>query len=90
MEIVQIIMTHGQLITMILIKLPNKQRELEEDIFISQLVEVSIVIKSQEMPNVDMVKEIADAMAATQAFTSNVTMFNTMKTVVTDALQIGK
>ena len=39
-----------------------------------------------EMPNVDMVKEIADAMAATQAFSSNVTMFNTMKTVVTDAL----
>ena len=43
-----------------------------------------------EMPNVDMVKEIADAMAPTQAFSSNVTMFNTMKTVVTDALQIGK
>ena len=43
-----------------------------------------------EMPNVDMVKEIADAMAATQAYSSNVTMFNTMKTVVTDALQIGK
>ena len=43
-----------------------------------------------EMPNVDMVKEIADAMATTQAFSSNVTMFNTMKTVVTDALQIGK
>ena len=43
-----------------------------------------------EMPNVDMVKEIADAMAATQAFSSNVTMFNTMKTVITDGLQIGK
>jgi len=43
-----------------------------------------------EMPNVDMVKEMADAMAATQAFSSNVTMFNTMKTVITDALQIGK
>ena len=43
-----------------------------------------------ELPNVDMVKEIADAMAATQAYSSNVTMFNTMKTVVTDALQIGK
>lgn len=43
-----------------------------------------------EMPNVDMVKEIADAMAASQAYSSNVTMFNTMKTVVTDALQIGK
>lgn len=43
-----------------------------------------------ETPNVDMVKEIADAMAATQAFSSNVTMFNTMKTVITDGLQIGK
>lgn len=43
-----------------------------------------------EMPNVDMVKEITDAMAATQAFSANVTMFNTMKTVITDGLQIGK
>ena len=43
-----------------------------------------------EMPNVDMVKEIADAMAASQAYSANVTMFNTMKTVVTDALQIGR
>ena len=43
-----------------------------------------------ETPNVDMVKEIADAMAASQAFSSNVTMFNTMKTVITDGLQIGK
>ena len=43
-----------------------------------------------EMPNVDMVKEMADAMAATQAFSSNVTMFNTMKSVITDGLQIGK
>ena len=43
-----------------------------------------------EMPNVDMVKEIADAMAASQAYAANVTMLNTMKTVVTDGLQIGK
>ena len=43
-----------------------------------------------EMPNVDMVKEITDAMAATQAFSANVTMFNTMKAVVNDGLQIGK
>ena len=43
-----------------------------------------------EMPNVDMVKEITDAMAATQAFSANVTMLNTMKTVITDGLQIGK
>lgn len=43
-----------------------------------------------EMPNVDMVKEIADAMAASQAYSANVTMFNTMKTVITDGLQIGR
>ena len=43
-----------------------------------------------EMPNVDMVKEMTDAMAATQAFSANVTMLNTMKTVITDGLQIGK
>ena len=34
-----------------------------------------------EMPNVDMVKEMTDAMAAAQAYASNVTAFNTLKTV---------
>ena len=43
-----------------------------------------------EMPNVDMVKEITDAMAATQAYSANVTMFNTLKTVIADGLQIGR
>lgn len=43
-----------------------------------------------EMPNVDMVQEIADAMAATQAYSANVTMFNTLKTVIADGLQIGR
>lgn len=43
-----------------------------------------------EKPNVYMVQEITDAMTATQAYSVNVTMFNTMKAVVTDALQIGK
>ena len=43
-----------------------------------------------ELPNVDMVKEITDAMAATQAYSADVTLLNTMKTVITDALQIGK
>ena len=43
-----------------------------------------------EMPNVDIVKEITDAMAATQAFSANVTMFNSIKAVVADGLQIGK
>ncbi len=43
-----------------------------------------------ELPNVDMVKEMADAMAATQAFSSNVTAFNTFKSVVSSALEIGK
>lgn len=42
-----------------------------------------------ELPNVDMVKEIADAMAATQAYSSNVTAFNALKTVVQKGLEIG-
>ena len=43
-----------------------------------------------EMPNVDLVKEMTDAMAATQAYSANVTAFNTLKTVATRALEIGK
>lgn len=42
-----------------------------------------------EMPNVDMVKEITDAMAATQAYSANVTAFNTLKSVVSKGLEIG-
>jgi flagellar basal-body rod protein FlgC len=42
-----------------------------------------------EMPNVDMVKEMTDAMAATQAFSSDVTAFNTLKTVMSKAMEIG-
>ena len=43
-----------------------------------------------EMPNIDMVKEIADAMAANQAYSANVTAFNTLKSVVARGLEIGK
>ena len=43
-----------------------------------------------EMPNVDMVKEIADAMAASRAFASNVTAFNTLKSVISSGLELGK
>ena len=43
-----------------------------------------------ELPNVDMVKEIADAMAASRAFASNVTAFNTLKTVISSRLEIGR
>ena len=32
-----------------------------------------------EMPNVDLVKEIADAMSASQAYSANVTAFNVLK-----------
>jgi flagellar basal-body rod protein FlgC len=42
------------------------------------------------MPNVDMVKEMADAMAATQAYSANVTAFNALKTVVSKGLEIGR
>ena len=43
-----------------------------------------------EMPNVDMVKEITDAMAATQAYSANVTMMNTLKAVVSKGMEIGR
>lgn len=43
-----------------------------------------------ELPNVDMVMEIADAMAATRAYASNVTAFNTLKSVISSGLEIGK
>ena len=38
----------------------------------------------------DMVQEIADAMAATRAFSSNVTAFNTLKAVISSGLEIGR
>ncbi len=43
-----------------------------------------------EMPNVDMVKEMTDAMAATQAYSANVTMLNTLKNVISKGLEIGR
>lgn len=43
-----------------------------------------------EMPNVDTIKEMTDAMAATQAFSANVTAFNTLKNVIAKGLEIGR
>ena len=43
-----------------------------------------------ELPNVDMVMEMADAMAASLAFASNVTAFNTLKSVISSGLEIGR
>ena len=43
-----------------------------------------------EMPNVDTVKEMTDAIAASQAYAANVTVFNTMKSVIEMGLQIGR
>jgi flagellar basal-body rod protein FlgC len=43
-----------------------------------------------EMPNVDMVKEMTDAMAASQAYSANATAFSTLKSVVAKGLEIGK
>ena len=41
------------------------------------------------LPNITLVKEITDAMAASQAFNANVTAFNTLKQVVSSGLQIS-
>lgn len=43
-----------------------------------------------ELPNVTLAKEVTDAMAATQAYSAGVTALNSMKTVINQALQIGK
>ena len=43
-----------------------------------------------EMPNVDLVKEITDGMAASQAFSANVTAFNLLKSLISKGLEIGK
>ena len=43
-----------------------------------------------ELPNVDLVKEMADAMAASQAYAANVTAFNVLKQVAEQGLQIGR
>ena len=43
-----------------------------------------------ELPNVDMVMEMADAMAASRAYASNVTAFNTLKSVISSGLEIGR
>ena len=42
------------------------------------------------LPNVDLVKEITDGMAASQAFSANVTAFNLLKTLISKGLEIGK
>ncbi|MFI3250235.1 MAG: flagellar basal body rod protein FlgC [Eubacteriales bacterium] len=43
-----------------------------------------------EYPNVDLVKEMTDAMAANQAYSANVTALNLMKSVIAKALEIGR
>ncbi|MBR3562147.1 MAG: flagellar basal body rod protein FlgC [Oscillospiraceae bacterium] len=42
-----------------------------------------------ELPNITLVKEVTDAMAASQAFNANVTAFNALKQVVQRGLDIG-
>ncbi len=42
-----------------------------------------------ELPNVTLVAEVTDAMAASQAFSANVTAFNALKQVVQRGLDIG-
>ncbi len=42
------------------------------------------------MPNIDLVKETTDAMAAYRSYEANVTAFNTMHSMAQKALEIGK
>ena len=43
-----------------------------------------------ELPNVDLVKDITDAMAASQAYSADVTAFNVLKSVISSGLEIGR
>lgn len=43
-----------------------------------------------EMSNVDLLKEMVDSMSASRAYAANVTAFNAMKNIATNALTIGK
>lgn len=43
-----------------------------------------------ELPNVDLVKEITDAMAASQSYSANVTTFNVLKSIISSGLEIGR
>lgn len=42
------------------------------------------------MPNVDMLKETVDSMAASRAYDANITAFNAIKLMASKALEIGK
>ena len=42
------------------------------------------------MPNVDLVKETVDGMAATRSYEANITAFNAIKMMSQKALEIGK
>lgn len=43
-----------------------------------------------QMPNVDLLKETVDSMAASRAYDANITAFNAVKAMATKALEIGR
>jgi len=43
-----------------------------------------------QMPNVDILKEMADMISATRSYEANVTALNASKAMITKALEIGK
>lgn len=42
------------------------------------------------MPNVDLIKETTDSMAATHSYNANITAFNAIKLMAQKALEIGQ
>lgn len=43
-----------------------------------------------QMPNVDLLKETIDAMAASRSYDANITAFNTVKLMASKALEVGR
>ena len=83
---------------------PNKGYETTGGVRVTQIIEDDAPMKQVfdpthpdadengyvTMPNVEMVKEMTDAMAATQAYSANVTAFNALKMVISKGLEIGR
>ena len=42
------------------------------------------------LPNVDLLKEVVDAMSASRSYQANITVFNATKLLVNKALELGK
>ncbi len=82
----------------------SEKRERKSGVVVSEVVEDTTELKKiydpthpdadeegyVSMPNIDLIKETADAMAATRSYEANITAFNSAKFMAQKAIEIGK